>query len=334
MHQAHVAVIGAGIAGLACAAELRRSDARVTVFEKSRGLGGRVATRRIGPFAFDHGAQFFTARNAAMTRFLGSAQVSGTAAGWQPRTRSDGNVEAQAPQDWHVGAPGMSALVRSLTRGIDIKMGVSVHELLKGQRGWELLTDAGVQSALFDAIVVAVPAPQALTLLSQHGRGFRRLLEVQMAPCWTAMVAFERPLPFDCDVFRWSNGALRWAACDSAKPGRPQGPQAWVLQASAEWSRQNLDAGANEAARHLLNEFAAATGTTLPAPVHLEGHRWRYALVERPLGRPCLTDEDISAVACGDWCTAPRVEAAFDSGRAAARATLAMIGLSGPLTRR
>jgi hypothetical protein len=334
MHQTHVAVIGAGIAGLSCAAELRRGDAQVTVFEKSRGLGGRLATRRVGPFAFDHGAQFFTVRNAGMSRFLASAQVSGTVAAWQPRTCVDGNIEAQPQQDWHVGAPGMSALVRNLTRGIEIKTGVSVHELLKGQRGWELQTDAGLQSTLFDAIVVAVPAPQALTLLSQHGRGFRRLLEVGMAPCWTAMAAFETPLPLQSDVFRWSGGVVRWAACDSAKPGRPKGPQAWVLQASADWSAKNLNAGTGEAAGMLLAEFGAATGITLPKPVHLEGHRWRHALVERPLGRPCLTDEDIAAVACGDWCTAPRVEAAFDSGRAAARAALAMIGLSGPLTKR
>jgi predicted NAD/FAD-dependent oxidoreductase len=145
------------------------------------------------------------------------------------------------------------------------------------------------------------------------------------------MFAFDQPVDAGADVRRWTSGTgLTWAACDSSKPQRPAGPQCWVVHASIAWSREHLEADARDVAPLLLAEFAAATGTRLPMPVHLQAHRWRHAFVEQPLGRPCLVDEEIAAGACGDWCIAPRVEAAFDSGRALGHSLLPMVGLAAP----
>jgi hypothetical protein len=333
MNNVNIAVIGAGIAGLACAVELARADAKVTVFERSRGLGGRLGTRRQGNFAFDHGAQFVTARSRSFVKYVEIACRAGAAASWKPRILEDDRAWEAPIDDWHVGMPGMSAFVRPLTRTVNLQTGVSVHELLQGQRGWELQTDSGRQSFIFDAVAVAVPAPQALSLLGPHGRAFRHLADVRMAPCWTGMIAFERPIDAGADARRWTRGPLTWAACDSSKPQRPGGPQCWVVHSSPAWSREHLDADAQEAARLLLREFAAALGMTLPPPVFLLAHRWRHALVEQPLGLPCLVDEEIAAGACGDWCIAPRVEAAYESGRTLAHSLLSMVGLSAPVAR-
>jgi predicted NAD/FAD-dependent oxidoreductase len=331
--EVNIAVIGAGIAGLACARELARGEAKVTLFERARGLGGRLGTRRQGDYAFDHGAQFVTARSRPFLRFVEISGRAGTAASWRPRLLEDGRTWDAPIEDWYVGTPGMSALVRPLSRGFDLQTGVAVQELVQGQRGWELKTDSGRQNRIFDAVAVAVPAPQALTLLAPHGRSFRFLADVRIAPCWTAMIAFERSLVADADAMRWTSGALSWAACDSSKPRRPTGPQSWVVQASAQWSRDHLDADAQEAARLLLREFALALGTALPRPAFLLAHRWRHAFVEQPLGLPCIVDEEIAAGACGDWCIAPRVEAAFESGRTLAHSLLSMVGLAAPLAR-
>lgn len=334
MDDVRIAVIGAGIAGLACASELARADAGVTVFERSRGLGGRLATRRVGALAFDHGAQYVTARSRP---FLKSAEVAaraGVLGSWKPRVLEDGRSLDRPFEDWLVGMPGMSSMVRPLSRNVDLQTGVAVHELLQGQRGWELQTDSGRQSRIFDAVVVAIPAPQALSLLGHHGRAFRHLTDVRMAPCWAAMMAFDAPVDAGADVLRWSRGPLTWAACDSTKPGRSPGPQTWVVHASPQWSREHLEADARDASRLLLGEFSDALGRELPAPRHLEAHRWRHAFVEQPLGLPCLVDEEIAAGACGDWCIAPRVEAAFESGRSLAHSVLSMVGLSSPAMRR
>jgi hypothetical protein len=334
MDRVNVAVIGAGIAGLACAHELARADAQVTVFERSRGLGGRLGTRRQGNLAFDHGAQFVTARSRSFVKHVEVAARAGAAARWKPRVLEDDRSWAEPIDEWYVGMPGMSAFVRPLSRNIDLQAGVSVHELLQGQRGWELQTDSGRESRIFDAVAVAVPAPQALTLLGPHGRAFRHLTDVGMAPCWTAMIAFDRPVDAAAEARRWTRGPITWAACDSSKPRRPDGPQCWVVHAAPAWSREHLEADAQEAARLLLREFAGALGVTLPAPVFLLAHRWRHALVEQPLGLPSLIDEEIAAGACGDWCIAPRVEAAFESGRSLAHSLLSVVGLSAAVARR
>ena len=88
-----------------------------------------------------------------------------------------------------------------------------------------------------------------------------------------------------------------------------------------------------EASRLLLHAFAEAVGRALPPPVHASAHRWRHALVETPVGLPCVVDEEIGAGACGDWCIAPRVEAAFESGRSLAHSILSMVGLSARVPR-
>jgi predicted NAD/FAD-dependent oxidoreductase len=227
----------------------------------------------------------------------------------------------------------MSAIVRPLARSIELRTGVGVRELLQGKRGWELQTDAGRLGRTFDAVTVAVPAPQALTLLGPHGRAFRHLTDVRMAPCWSAMIAFELPIDAGAEARRWTRGNLTWAACDSSKAQRPPGPQCWVAHASTQWSRDHLEADARDAAELLLHEFRQAVGIELPTPVFLQAHRWRHALVEQPLGLPCLVDEEIAAGVCGDWCIAPRVEAAFESGRALAHSVLSMVGLTAPMAR-
>jgi len=328
-----IAVIGAGIAGLACAHELARADARVTVFERSRGLGGRLATRRQGDYAFDHGAQFVTARSRAFGRYAEAAVRASVLDVWRPRIMEDERSWAAPIEDWWIGKPGMSALVRPLARGLEIQGGVSVHEVLPSHRGWELQTDSGRQSAVYRAIGVAVPAPQAAGLLGPYGGTFRHLADVRMAPCWTAMYAFDPPLDTGAEARRWTSGPLVWAACNSSKADRLRRPQCWVVHASSTWSRANLERDPDEVALAMLRSFEDAIGRALPAPVYSTAHRWRHALVEQPLGLPCLVDEEMGAGACGDWCIAPRVEAAFESGRSLAHSLLSIVGLSARVSR-
>jgi len=334
MNDVRIAVIGAGMAGLACARELARADVIVTVFEKSRGLGGRLATHRAGGLAFDLGAQFLTARSPAFRRVIEAGGRAGTIVPWRPRIREDGRHWDEPIEEWLVGAPGMSAVVRPLSGSLEVRTGVGVHELLAGQRGWELLTDSGTPSEVFDALAVAVPAPQALALLAPHGRGFRRIGDVRMAPCWSAMFVIEEPLDTGADVYRWTSGPLSWAACDSSKPQRSSEAQCWVVHASSAWSRERLGEDADDMAQALWDAFAVACGLDRPSPRWLRAHRWRHALVEQPLGRSCLVDEETASGACGDWCIAPRVEAAFESGRALAHALLSVVGRATPATLR
>jgi hypothetical protein len=156
-----------------------------------------------------------------------------------------------------------------------------------------------------------------------------------MAPCWAVMAVFDGPLEVPFDGAFVADSPLSWVARNASKPGRP-GHEAWVLHASPQWSRAHLELEAPEAAEQLFAAFGEASGTQLPTPIHLQAHRWRYALPVEPRPETCLFERDLKLAACGDWCAGPRVEGAFLSGVAAAGRLLSLpvaggqLGLFGP----
>ena len=307
-----IAVIGAGMAGLACAASLAGRGERVAVFDKGRGLGGRLATRRSGPWRFDHGAQYVTAREPVFRTYLEHAAEQGHAALWVPAA----DLSDRSP--WWVGTPGMSGLVRPLAEGLDIATGCRVEALEGGPGAWQLVLagEAG-KAGPFDSVMLCLPAPQAAELAGPWSALACRLETVAMAPCWTAMLGFERAPHVAADVLTDRSGVLAWCARNASRPARPDG-EAWVLHASAEWSRAHLEADPDWVLDALTDAFAERLGGGLPAPVHGEAHRWRHARVTHPLEEPALWDGKARLGLAGDWCLGARVEAAWTSGRALA----------------
>ena len=315
------------MAGLACAGALHAAGVAVALFEKSRGVGGRLATRRVDGLQFNHGAQYASAHGPAFQAVLAGMAAAGDAAPWL----------AAGAARW-AGTPGMSAMARHMA-GLGVG---SVHAMRhvayldRTPGGWMvrhldaatarpgLVTrEGGEVAGPFDAVVLALPAPQAGALL--HGMAHPFGLEADragMAPCWTLMVAF--PDATGAPDLPAPGGALEWIARDSSRPGRGRMPECWVANAGAGWSGAHLEKDAAEVSSLLLQEFSAATGLR-QAPAHVAVHRWRYALTDVPLGRPALWDADAGLGVCGDWCLGRRVEDAYASGRALAE-RLCLIG--------
>ena len=308
------------MAGLACAGALHAAGVTVALFEKSRGVGGRLATRRVDGLQFNHGAQYASAHGPAFQAVLDGMGATGDAAPWP--TPGAGR--------W-AGTPGMSAMARHMAAlGVGALHGMRhVAYLDRTPEGWMvrhldaatarpgLVTQQGGEVAgPFDAVVLALPAPQASALL--HGMAHPFALEADragMAPCWTLMLALANAT--DVPDLPPSGGALDWIARDSSRPGREQTPECWVANAGAEWSSAHLELPAEEVRSRLLEEFADATDLR-QTPSYAAVHRWRYALVDAPLGRAALWDADAGVGVCGDWCLGPRVEDAYTSGRAMA----------------
>lgn len=302
-----VAIVGAGISGLACARIIAQAGHAVRIFDKGLGLGGRMATRRVGEWAFDHGAQFFTAKGPAFAAQVEAWRGEGAAAEWFERR--------------FVGAPGMNAPAHALARGLAIEQNCEIVQLRRGGDGWSLATGAGPapDGEGFALAILAMPAPQAAVLAQGAGSDLPGLERVVYAPCWALMAAFASQIAAP-DRMKPSAGAIGWAARDGAKPGR-SGRETFVIHATPEWSRAHLDDAPEEVATKLLAEFSALARVAT-APAFAAAHRWRYALVERPLDAPFLFDRGRRLGACGDWCLGPRVEAAFNSGEAIARHAL------------
>ena len=299
-----LAVIGAGLAGLACADALVAAGHRVTLCDKARGPGGRMSTRRVatplGEAQFDHGAQYFTARDPAFQRIVAQWADLGLAARWP----------AAAADAW-VGVPAMNAPLRHMAAAHDVRWSARVDGLEPAAPGWRLRGE-GLPDAVFDLVVMAVPAEQAAVLLAPWaGAMADRAAATPSAPCWTTMLAFAEPLPTPLTTLR-DRGAIGWAARNRAKPGR-SGPDSWVIQAGPDWSRAQLEAEADEVTRLLVAELAAALGVPITDPLYAVSHRWRYAR-SGALGAGFLHDPDLGLGACGDWLIGPRVECAWLSG--------------------
>jgi len=347
-----IAVIGAGLSGLAAARVLADQRHQVSLFEKSRGCGGRAATRRAAqpsgePLRFDHGAQYFTARDPRFQRRVQAWAERGLVAPWQARIGAfDGDRFAPAGQDatrW-VGVPGMSAPGRELAAGLDLRLETRVMPPRWCRGRWQLSDDVGQDLGRFDRVVISAPAPQTAELLMEAPRLAAQAACVDYTPCWTLMLGFDAPVPLAFDGVFVNQGPLRWVARDSSKPGRsalagnatgePTGGKAvgpvagsagsgdcWVLHAEPGWTRKHLNDAREQVEAAMLEAFSAlveVAGGSQPAIYWRQSHSWLYSLVETPLEDGCLWDPALGIGACGDWCNGARVEGAWLSGEAIA----------------
>lgn len=310
MNAAPVAVVGAGLAGIACARALAEAGVAVRVFEAQRAPGGRLATRRFAAASFDHGAQYLTADDPDFRRLLEQAAAAGAAGNWRPAwPQRDGSIAL-----W-VGLPSMAALPRLLAADLDVEYGARILRIERARAGWALLDDRGSAHADFSAVAIALPAPAAAALAAGSTPLAVRVRMVPMAPCWAAMVAFDAPLAGVPDAGFAGDPVLAWYARNSSKPGR-EPRDAWVLHAAADWSRVEFDQPPHNVQRALLDRFSEVVGRALPRALVADVHRWRHARVEAPLGEAFLLDREACVGFCGDWCLEARAEAAWRSGRA------------------
>jgi predicted NAD/FAD-dependent oxidoreductase len=270
----------------------------VTIFEKSRGLGGRVATRRTPVAAFDHGAPLLHGLPEALVKAAGVA-----AAPWR---------------DGVVGVPGNASFARAVSVGLEVRTGSRVTGIAGHAGAWVIEQEAESAAGPYDTVLVALPQPQAIELLgTARPAAFAGLDWAAMEPGWTLMAAFDRTLALpDWQVL---DGPLGLAVRNSAKPDRT-GPEAWVVHADQDFARAELEGGAESIAECLVAALRAQTGA--PEPLFALAHRWRYGRTARPIGMPCLWDRDARLGLAGDWCLGRDAGHAVASGHALAEALL------------
>lgn len=323
----HTAIIGAGLAGLACASALQARGQRVTVLEKSRGTGGRLATRRQTDWQCDHGAQYFTARDPRFQAQLQTWLDAGVAAEWTPRLAVFGTAPARAEAAdtrRYVGVPGMTALSRHLARPLTLLQQHTVQALQRTDAGWQLRTaEHGLLPEDFDRVILAIPAQQAGTLLDTlpTAAADPALAALQaltrQAPlraCWALMAHYRQApaLPFDAAFV--NQPPLRWVANNRSKPGRG-GDTCWLLHADADWSQAHVEDDPAQVADALIGAFRGLVGhTRCPAPDDWQIHRWRYADNAAPLRQGCAWSPAWQLGLAGDWLHGGRVEGAWLSG--------------------
>ncbi|MEE2681718.1 MAG: NAD(P)-binding protein [Planctomycetota bacterium] len=317
-----VAIIGAGPAGLAAAEALRSRDRTVQLFDKGRGPGGRLSTRRRGETRFDHGAYVLDFPQDRVRPILDRWIEQGVVKRWNPIESGSGT---RTPH-W-VGAPAMNAVVRVEAEASNVSFATRITALERVEGGWWLLDQAGGVAGRAAQVIIAIPAPQARELLA--GTGFRHLPAldtVAFDPVWAFM--FEGPdrRELGFDLLRHPTPAISHAEAQSSKPDR-RTDRSWVAHATPEWSRVNLEADPDTVARRLAEELGPVLGMAITPP--WSAHRWRYARVRTAVGVESLVDEALGLTACGDWCLGPTVEDALLSGLAAGRRAACWSPLAG-----
>jgi predicted NAD/FAD-dependent oxidoreductase len=288
-----VTVIGAGISGLACARTLQDHGLAVTVLDKSRGVGGRMSTRREGRWQFDHGATSIR---------LDDPRLSRLAESWV----QDGVLYPIHDGEF-VGTRGMNALPKHVARDLTVRPGVHVASMARAGSGWSLVDRDGVAYDS-DVVLLATPAPQASALLSTIAEPVdfaASLAGVRMLPCWSSMIVFDGPPPTRVSdalisgELRTDDPLLHRAWRQSARVGRSP-DEAWVVHSDGAWSAEHVEEDpaviATRVAEALRSQLQIAGAT-----VHAVAHRWRYARVQTGLDDACVFDASRGIGACGDW---------------------------------
>lgn len=325
-----VAVVGAGLAGLTCARALTEAGLAVTVFEKSRGVGGRLSTRRVDWATFDHGTQYFTARDPAFVEWINGLVDSGTVSQWLPVMATPNPAEP-----WFVANPGMNALARAQAENTNVVFNTRVTALAWRDNQWQLTfeedgtdsTPAASGDTKFDAVVVAVPNEQAAPLLQPHRSDWATsIAAVPLLPCWTVMLS-TAPVATPLQAGQPASGPIGWWARNDSKPERSKNDQQqdWVVQATAHWTEQHLKADKAVVIAQLQQALLEQLGVDHVSVIQTAmAHRWLYAhRVPRmtTLGTSLWSASQCLGV-CGDGLTRSRVEQAYLSGRDVARSVL------------
>ncbi len=345
----HVAVIGAGMAGVACARTLLQAGHQVTLLERAPAVGGRMLTQRTGFGTFDVGAQYFTVRDARLRRVLDDCPS--IVRPWSVSTvrvlDEAGRVLASAPppkEPHFVAKPTMDALPMHWAEpiaqperfgGLAARLLLS-HQVQQIERDaleparWQLRCELSADPASpgqavlggFDRVALALPHPVAERLLATSALApalRRRLTDVSVAPCWTLLLAYPQASQPDLGAFgphwnaaRSTHHRISWLTRENCKPGRGS-IERWTVQANPDWSRRHLNDGDDRVRDKLLRGFAEITGIHA-LPSYAEARLWPHAQTVTPLGESHLIDTSLGIGLCGDWCLGHRVEDAFISG--------------------
>lgn len=334
-----MAVIGAGMSGLACAQTLAKEGASVSLFDKARGPGGRMSSKRRPTATVDLGAQAFTVRDKSFAQTVKEWHQAGCVAMWPTccyQASSSGWLTHNDDQIRYTGAPRMSAITRHMAETLaSLPSTAQIYDTAivafeKTSSGWQLIDQNGVSYGPFDVVVISAPPPQAHALVAKWDTDLATACQASpQHGCWAGWAIFATPLPPIADVMpNWHSVAtahevLRLATRNSTKPGREQQQESVSLLAQLTWSDTHIEFDNNIAAQRLLSAFTALfpENTALPELIELGAHRWRYAQPAE-VGQQSYLYSQQGLALCGDSFRGSRVEDAWLSGFELANALL------------
>lgn len=310
-----IAIIGAGISGLILANKLK-SYAEVCVFEKARGVGGRMSTRYAGDYAFDHGTQCFTARCDAFKAFLQPYIASNLITPWHGKVI---NLEKNKPisiRKWDeehlVASPNMNSLCKELAKGINIKLSSEVAALSDMQQNkWQLFDVNNEFLGEYDFVISTAPPAQTIKLFQKHLPDNTPLQQSKMQGCYALMIGMQSPWQHDWIGAKVINSPIKWISINSTKPLRNNSSTSIVVHSRGNWADNHINDEIQAVERILLDEFKLLTNLDVQNAQYISTHRWRYAIVKATKKLGFHFDSSKMLAATSDWCATSRIEEIF-----------------------
>jgi len=316
MNPKTIAIVGAGLAGLSCAVRLKELGHHVELFEKSRGAAGRMSTKRGEDWAADHGAQYFTARDPLFIAQVEKWQADQVVALWTPEIKvyeAKQWTTFQSQDRRFVGTPAMNTPAKELAKGLVLHTSQTIDALSRQEGQWFLRSaETGDIAQGFDALILAIPGPQAFTLAQHLDPEIKAIAEQSnMKGCWTIMARFQQTPKVAHEAAFVNQEIISWIARNSSKPGRT-GKESWTIQANPLWSQEFIELSQEDVVDQML---ACAKKLGLDcSTAEISVHRWRYASGTTTKTLGFYTNSALQLNLCGDWLNGGRVEGAWLSG--------------------
>ncbi len=312
-----IAIIGTGLAGVT-AAKYLENEYKITLFEKARGIGGRMSARRSDPYQFDHGAQYFTARTEAFKSFLKPTIDDGLIKDWQAKVVTIEKGKKPYKREWfephYVVTPRMNSLCKHLAEGHEVELNKEIYKTSYTEGLW-YITDTQEQSyGPYNWLILAIPSNQASRLLPANFNEIDEVTTTKMLGSFTLMLGFKTMPKLNWDIAFPKNSIIKIISKNSTKPDRQTAPSI-VIQSTNQWAENHIEHEMEELSEQLLTEFVELSGIDKQQITHQKIHRWRYATVHDKSEKLYIIDNKIKLGVCGDWLINGNVESAFLSAK-------------------
>jgi renalase len=314
-----IAIIGAGLSGLILGQELSKK-AEVFIFEKGRGVGGRMSTRYADPFIFDHGAPYWEVETQEFQKFL-TPLIGSVVAEWKGDVlkldKNNLSIESMSKSSYFVAIPQMNSLCKHLAIGLNVKTRCEVVSIKAiNEKKWRLISFSDEEDlGLYDMVISTAPAPQTLKLFGDDLCKNHEISKATFDSCFSLMIGLNQPWDRNWIAADIHHSPIKWIGINSTKPGRNHNVTCIVIHSAPQWTKANLHRDIQEIQDIILNELGTLITFDLKNLSYVSIHRWLYSIAHPLNNDRYYIDLELGLCAVGDWCKLSDIEAVWLNAR-------------------
>ncbi len=310
-----VAIIGAGISGITLA-NLLDKKVKCSIFDKSKGVGGRMATRRAEPFQFNHGAQYFKVENKQFKHLLKPLIKNKILQPWKSN-----HIEVQNKavikrvkinnNKYYCGNTKMNSIVKYLARNnFSIKLSCKIQKVKKIKSKWYIYDTENTSYGPYDWIIFTTPPNQATEILCKDFKYSDIIQKIKMRSCFTLMLGYKKIKKFDFDTALILDEDIKWVSIKNIYQEKKLYFNL-LINSSYSFAEKNINSSRDIMFNYLLRKTSDILNIELDNYEHKDIHFWKYAMAEKKNNFGSFLDDRLRIIVCGDWCMNGRVEGAF-----------------------